>query len=120
MSNHNSHNSSALIENPITAAEIRYNISILGIQIQSIDSKLAAKQAAADAGADPVDDDWLYRTNGGRRWKLAEIAKLTLAETRATAPETALLSAIVAACREEFDDEAWAEIESEARAKVLA
>ncbi len=115
---HQSHHGPALIESPVTAAEIRYNISLLEIQVASIDSKVAVKLAGA-GGGDPAQADWIYRSHDAKRWKQAEIARLTLIESRVSAPEIHRLAAIVATCRKDYTDDEWAAVEAEARAQAL-
>ncbi|PWC97712.1 hypothetical protein [Azospirillum sp. TSO5] len=104
-----------LIENPITGAEIRYNIDILTIEVDRIEAQTRSRETEGK-----LDPDWLRRSTDAKLHRRAEIARLKLEEARASVPDGAVLRAIIAEAKSEFTDEAWAEIEADARDQVRA
>ncbi|WP_372395209.1 hypothetical protein ABMY26_07000 (plasmid) [Azospirillum sp. HJ39] len=104
-----------LIENPVTGAEIRYNIEILTIEVDRIDAQIRSRETEGK-----LDPDWLRRSTDAKLHRRAEVARLKLEEARASVPDGAVLRAIIAEVKKDYDADEWAEVEAAARGQVRA
>lgn len=59
-----------LIESPVTGAEIRYNIDILSIEVDRIDTQIRSRETEGK-----LDPDWLRRSTDAKLHRRAEIAR---------------------------------------------